>query len=436
MNRSLRLTEFFTRSPILWGLAAAGTFLAMVHAGVFGEVVVPRYCIGHPNPSPIAYLETTMFFLGMAALVLKAIDLVGQYAGLRRPPLEADGENSSDEDSCDALLDCLDGLPNRRQREYYVGRLRAAVEYVHRRGSAEALDDELRYLADADAGRAHTSYGLFRVIVWAIPILGFLGTVIGITMALNGVDLQAPDKSMVHVLTGLGLKFDTTALALTLSMVLMFVHFLVDRAEGSLLEQVDAQVMRDVAGLFARTPAGPEGQVTAVRRMAETMVHAVQRLVERQTDLWRASMESAQQRWAQFGEEAGEQIQAALAESLKVHAREIAAAEQAASENNRRQWSELHQALGQNVQSIATAQETMVRRVEVLNQAVEATGQIARLEETLNHNLAALAGAKNFEETVISLAAAIHLLTARVAEPSSGAGKVRLESPRHSTRAA
>ena len=36
---------------------------------------------------------------------------------------------------------------------------------------------------------------------------------------------------MQHVLTGLGLKFDTTALALAMSMVLMFVHFFVDRLE-------------------------------------------------------------------------------------------------------------------------------------------------------------------------------------------------------------
>ena len=38
-----------------------------------------------------------------------------------------------------------------------------------------------------DAARPHAGFGLFRVIVWATPILGFFGTVIGITMTLGGV---------------------------------------------------------------------------------------------------------------------------------------------------------------------------------------------------------------------------------------------------------
>jgi hypothetical protein len=57
------------------------------------------------------------------------------------------------------------------------------------------------------------------------------------------------------------------------------------------------------------------------------------------------------------------------------------------------------------------------------------------LEEALNHNLASLAGAKNFEETVMSLSAAIHLLTARLSE-APASPKVRLESPRRVNHAA
>ena len=420
------------RSPILWGLVASGCFYTLVHVGALGRVVVPRYCAGHP----VAYLETILFFLGMAALVLKAIDVVGQYVGLRHPPLSEDAWADQGDEESDSLLDRLDRLPARRQREYYVGRLRSALEHVDFRGSAEGLGDELKYLADADATRAHASYGLFRVIVWAIPILGFLGTVIGITMALNGVDLQAPDQSMVHVLTGLGLKFDTTALALTLSMALMFLHFLVDRAENSLLELVDRQVLGDLSGRFANSPTGGDGQLFAVRRMAESMIQAAEKLVERQAKLWRGSIDAAQQRWTELAGDAGNQLQTALAESLGAHARELAAAEHAHRQETQRQWSELHQALSQGVQSMTAVQESLIRRVEVLNQAVEATSQIAGLEETLNRNLTALAGAKNFEETVMSLAAAIHLLTGRLTESSSSAAKVKLESPRRAAHAA
>ena len=43
-----------------------------------------------------------------------------------------------------------------------------------------------------------------------------------------------------------------------------------------------------------------------------------------------------------------------------------------------------------------------------------------RLQETLNQNLAALAGVGNFEEALHSLTAAIHLMTARAAPPAAG----------------
>jgi biopolymer transport protein ExbB/TolQ len=418
-------------SAILWGLAASGVFYALIHAGLLGSAFLQRYCAGHP----VAYVETVMFFVALASLVLKSADLFVQSVGLDQSPLGAAVRAPSSADGAAALLERLDLLPARRAREYYPGRLRAALEHVIARGSADGLDDELKYLADVEVSRAHASYGLFRVILWAIPILGFLGTVIGITMALNGVDLQAPDQSMVHVLTGLGLKFDTTALALTLSMLLMFVHFLVDRTETGLLERVDRQVARELTGLFPKVPSGPDGQLAAVRRMADTMIHAAKRLVKQQAELWQDAMESAHERWSRLAEDAGENLKAALGESLKLHAREVAAAEQAAAEKNRQQWSDLQEALTDSLQAVAGAQEALVRRVEVLDQAAEATAQVVQLEEALNRNLASLAGAKNFEETVMSLAAAIHLLTGRLAETPAGP-KVRLESPRRTSQAA
>ena len=58
----------------------------------------------------------------------------------------------------------------------------------------------------------------------------------------------------------------------------------------------------------------------------------------------------------------------------------------------------------------------MARQAEVLGRAVEASGEVSRLEDALNRNLATLAGAKHFEQTVLGLAATINLLNARLAE--------------------
>jgi hypothetical protein len=420
----------FGKSPILWGLLAATAFYSLIHAGPLSIPFIERYFTHHP----VEYMETVLFSVGLAALVLKAMDIAGQYAGLSRSPISAAAPGAAPIEACPALLEQIDRAGRSRQTEYYVRRLRDALEHVRLRGSAESLGDELKYLADIDVSRLHTSYGLFRVVVWAIPILGFLGTVMGITIALNGVDLQAPDQSMVQVLTGLGLKFDTTALALTLSMVLMFVHFFVDRVENSLLEAVDERVQREMLGRFPLLPSGPDGQVAAIRRMAETMIHVSERLVQRQAELWQASLNAAAARWTQMADAAGEHLKkglsGGLAEGLRTYAQQLAAAEQTAAEQNRQQWEKVQQTQVQGVQAMASLQADLSKQTQILERAVVATGEVVRLEDVLNRNLTALAGAKHFEQTVMSLAAAIHLLNARLAETETNSTPVKLEPPR------
>jgi hypothetical protein len=201
---------------------------------------------------------------------------------------------------------------------------------------------------------------------------------------------------MFKIFEGLGLKFDTTALALTLSMILMFVHFSVERAEMSLLTEVDERVQRDLSGRFALVPTGNEGQFTAMRNLAQTILQTTDVLMRRQAELWQASVEAAAQRWTQMAEIAGGHVRSAMAE-----------------------------AVGE-----------LSHRAETLERAVAAAGEVARLEGALNHNLAALAGAKHFEQTVLSLAAAVNLLGARLAETPNVSEPIQLEPSRRSVHAA
>jgi biopolymer transport protein ExbB/TolQ len=436
MKTLIQLFRGVPKSPLLWGLLGAAGFYSLIHRGPLSHDLVKRYFTGHP----VEYMETVLFSIGLAALIVKAFDIFAQRAGLSKSLLGPAARPGQPAEDCAALIARLDRLPGWQQESYLVSRLRAAIVHVQNRGSAESLDDELKYLADIDISRAQTGYGLFRVIVWAIPILGFLGTVIGITMALNAVDLQSPDQSMLKVLNGLGLKFDTTALALTLSMALMFLHFYVESVENALLEHVDARVAEELAGRFPVIAAGPDGQLIAVRRMAETMLHAAEVLVQRQAELWQASMDAAAARWTQMANAAGERLQtslsAALGESLKIHAQHLAAIEQANAERGRQQWDESRQLQLQSMQLTSGLQTELGRQADVLHRAVEAAGEVTRLEDALNHNLTALAGAKHFEQTVMSLAAALNLLGARLAETPASAAPIKLETQRRTAQAA
>lgn len=80
-------------------------------------------------------------------------------------------------------------------------------------------------------------YSMIRYVVWVIPTLGFIGTVIGISLALafaGGVDVQ--DPSLLAELTKrLAVAFNTTLLALVMSAVLVLLQHIVQAQEEEAL---------------------------------------------------------------------------------------------------------------------------------------------------------------------------------------------------------
>jgi len=264
--------------------------------------------------------------------------------------------------------------------------------------------------------------------------------VIGITLAIANLAPEALENSLPLVTAGLGVAFDTTALALGLSIVLMFAQFLTEGMEGRLLDEVDRRATAELEGRFEYVSSSPDGQLVAVRRMAEAVIEATEQLVRQQADLWQHSMDAAGKRWTGMADAAGEQLQGALAaalgETLQTGAEQLATAATTAVAQNQQHWDRTQRTHAEQVQALGSLQESMHRQAEVLGRAVDAAGTVAGLEETLNRNLTTLAGAQHFEQTVTSLAATIHLLNGRLTEVPNGTPAIQLESNESTPRAA
>ena len=414
MSKANRISLTIMRSSLLWGTLATIAFFAPIQTGHWRDEFVLRYFAGHW----VEYLETAMFFVGLAGLILKALDIGRQSSCLSQsllPPRDAEVQSPSD---AQRLLAQLSQLPDAQQEDYLPRRLREALQSVLFAGSADKLGDELKYLSESDGARSHASYGLLRIIIWAIPILGFLGTVIGITMAIASLNPQALEDSLPTVTGGLGVAFDTTALALGLSMVLMFVQFFVDRIETRLLAAVDARAADELAGRFEQLGTGDDPQLAAMRRLAEAMLKATDKLVQRQAELWQQSIDAAGTRWSEMATSAQRHLESslsgALSQAMTAHAEKLAASAEATAEQNRRNWSRVQQTLADSTQAAKAQHAELARQAEILLRVVEATGHITKLEEQLNRNLAALAGAQHFEETLLNLAGTVNLLNARL----------------------
>ncbi len=425
MSKLNALSGLLLRSPLLWGGALAFTFFSLVHGGGISDPTVIRYLAGHW----VEYAEVTLFCIGLAALVLRGIDLAGQRRDLRTPllaPIPAGGEDPA------AAVDLAASLP--AGEGYLPRRLREALDLVTRTGSADGLEDHLKYLADLDASRAAQGYGLVRFIVWAIPIMGFLGTVIGITVAIANLS-PTQLENISGVVAGLGTAFDTTATALALSMVLMFLQFLLDRSEQQLLGRVDDAAWTLMAGRF-QALGEEEGTALAVARLGETVGRNASRLLESQEQAWRALERTAADGIRQLVEQGGQtfarSLSAALDRSLGGWAESLVAAHDAAAARREDRWTAAAESLAVAIEGLERHQDSLGRQTEMLGSVVEATRDIASLERSLDANLAALSATGRFEETLTTLAAAIHLLSAR----ATARGIEEIETARKSGKAA
>ena len=420
--------------PLIVGLGVCSIFYVLIFQGPLNTELAQRYFASHP----VSYCVTAMFFVGLAALVLKLVDVTGQHLTLDQIVLDQTEDAVWSVDDCPRLRDQLVELPSRLRHSYLAQRLDESLDFIDRTGSAADLDEELKYLSDAGGARQQDSYALVRIITWATPMLGFLGTVIGITQALGELGSQSdllasdPKTAMQALLSGLYVAFDTTALALSLSIVLMFVQFLVDRFESELLTTVDERARGELMRAFESEQVGSEPHLIVVQRMATAVMKTAEQLVRQQTEHWRAAIDQANGQWSELLSSSAADTRAALTEclngSIDRFATRLAESTAAADEQMRGRWEQWQTALSDNARLLHAQQAEMVKQGETMAKVITAAGDVASLEKTLNDNLNALAGAKNFEETVMSLSAAIHLLSARQAP--AGASSIELvDSP-------
>lgn len=386
--------------PICIGTSLGIGFYAILLKGSLEAPLLERYFASHP----VAYVATMMFFIGLAALLVRALNLAGQFFWLGKTRLSPIPSGRQPVSEAGPLLSEIQALPAGAQHGYLGSRLGQAIDSVRRNGSADGLDDDLKYLSDMDADRQHDAYSLVRIIIWATPMLGFLGTVIGITQALGdlatrqlGGDLQV---AMQGLLSGLYVAFDTTALALSLSILLMFLQFLVERCETQLLSVVDRRTDSELVGRFQQAGSAHDPHLVSVERMCFAVIEASEQLVERQSELWQRSMNEVSKKWEKVGKQTGESLADALQGSLAKEAHQ--------------QWEPVQEAIDQNGEQLLTLQSSLSRQLEKLEQLMASTADVVQLETVLQDNLEQLVDAGHFEQAVTSLSAAIQLLVARL----------------------
>ena len=115
----------------------------------------------------------------------------------------------------------LQSLPD-EEREYLLPR--ALLTALQRFGSTKNIhiaSSAVKEICETESDRLDSELSMVRYIIWAIPSIGFIGTVRGIGEAL-GQAHKAVEGDIVGVTVSLGVAFNSTFIALIISIFIMF----------------------------------------------------------------------------------------------------------------------------------------------------------------------------------------------------------------------
>jgi hypothetical protein len=147
-----------------------------------------------------------------------------------------------------------------------AGMLRLALNKFATSRSGRDVSDVVRTQADVDMSRLVSSMAMVHYLAWAIPAIGFLGTVRGLAGSLTlGGETKLAIASFIKDATGhLNVAFDCTLVALALSLVMMFLLHAVQREEESLVIDCQQYCLEHlVSRLYDLEPEAGDAAATA-----------------------------------------------------------------------------------------------------------------------------------------------------------------------------
>ena len=148
------------------------------------------------------------------------------------------GSHGEDKGDLREVLKNLEKLPRKLRDTPLVRVLTSSLRRFLITDNVQNTSDAIESSIEALAVKLEAENSMIRYLIWAIPSIGFIGTVRGIGKALSQAD-QALAGDIAGMTDSLGVAFNSTLVALLISIGLMFLLHQLQRLQDGLV--VDAQ---------------------------------------------------------------------------------------------------------------------------------------------------------------------------------------------------
>jgi hypothetical protein len=225
-----RYTSVNHAFALLLGAMFAGVWYALmifvfIHVPVASKVAT---MFMRPTNQFAVIPATVFFFWGVAILILKGKKVQFQERVLRLSAVPAQPEFILTETTAATVLARIHSLVDNPRHFILLNRIDRALSNFKNIGQVNDVSSILRTQAENDEDQVASSYVVVNGLVWGIPVLGFIGTVLGLSLAIgrftltlqSAGDLELIRSSLQGVTGGLATAFETTLIALSFTLIL------------------------------------------------------------------------------------------------------------------------------------------------------------------------------------------------------------------------
>ena len=250
--RGARFTGANAKLTMLVGAACTVAFYVCLHwigSGLFREFA---RMFTERGPTPYAICFFSFWSLAILAVKWRKVAFQRKVLNYSIVPNEADFVLSAG--TTEIVVNNIYSIVDEPKHFVLFNRIMVALSNLRNLGRVTDVEEILRSQADNDEAAMESSYTLVSGFVWAIPVLGFIGTVLGLSSAIGGFapalenaqELSVLKDSLRDVTSGLATAFQTTLQALVAALVIQLLITFLRKSEEDFLDSCSSYCLRNI----------------------------------------------------------------------------------------------------------------------------------------------------------------------------------------------
>lgn len=203
---------------------------------------------------PTQYIAVFLGLWCAVILIFKRRKLSVQANALGCNIIPEGGDFVLTSQTADVLIENVYSVAEDPERFILYNRILTAIANLKNLGRVSDVDEILRSVGERDESAHQTSFAMLNGFLWAIPVLGFIGTVLGLAKSIGQFSslLQKDSEmtqlieSLKNVTGGLSTAFETTLLALAVALFVQLWSTSQKKAEEDFLDQCHDYCLKNI----------------------------------------------------------------------------------------------------------------------------------------------------------------------------------------------